>query len=154
MTLRSLPLVFLILCFLPSAQAVTPVRHYEQGTVMRMHMGDCLVAEHGFMAAMSGAAVQQTGGVCPEYTLATDKAVYIIVGKASNDLIPLARVISFRFDRNELAVRLDDDRRETRFRIKEMVLRSEWELQRAAEQKRADWVRQHMDAAVLLGASQ
>ena len=135
------------------ALALTPGHRYEQGTVLRMHMGECITAQHGFMAAMSGSPVQQSAEMCPEYTLATDKAVYVIVGKGSTDIIPLARVISFRFDRNELAVRFDDERRETRFRIKEMELRTEWELQRAAEEKRADWVRQHVESALVLSGT-
>ena len=64
---------------------------------------------------------------CPEYTLVTDKVVFLIVGKSSNQLVPLAEVIDFRFQNKELAVRVDDARHESKFAIKEMSLRSEWE---------------------------
>jgi hypothetical protein len=54
--------------------------------------------------------------------------VFVIVGKSSNQLVPLADVVDFRFDKNELAMRIDDARHETKFSIKEMILRSEWDL--------------------------
>src|ERR1039458_4431562 len=65
---------------------------------------------------------------CPEYTLVTDKVVYQIVGKSSNQLVPLAEVVDFRLQNKEMAVRVDDARKESKFAIKEMTLRSEWEL--------------------------
>lgn len=99
---------------------------YQHGTVIRMRMGDCM-NQHRVMSALSGRAPQPTGEVCPEYTLVSDKVVYLIVGKSSNQLIPLAEFIDFRFHKSELAVRVDDARQECRFVIKEMALRSDWE---------------------------
>jgi hypothetical protein len=102
---------------------------YQHGTVVRMRMIDCLPVHHGFMTAMSGGApVQPTVEVCPEYTLISDKVVFVIVGKSSDQLIPLADVVDFRFNKNELAMRVDDARRESKFNIKEMILRTDWEL--------------------------
>jgi len=58
------------------------------------------------------------------------------VGKSSNSLIPLAETIDFRFHKNELAVRVNDAKRETKFDIKDMVMRSEWDrVQRHIEEK-------------------
>jgi hypothetical protein len=37
-------------------------------------------------------------------------------------------VIDFRYYNNELAVRVDDAKHENKFSIKEMILRSEWDL--------------------------
>ena len=101
---------------------------YQHGTVIRMRMGDCLLVHRGFMAAMGGQPVQATEELCPEYTLVSDKVVFVIVGKSSNQMVPLAEVIDFRLHNNELAVRIDDARRESKFNIREMTLRSEWEL--------------------------
>jgi len=102
---------------------------YQHGTVVRMRMVDCLPAHHGFVAMMSGGAAGPiTSDVCPEYTLVSDKVVFVIVGKSSDQLIPLADVVDFRFNRNELAMRLDDARHESKFNIKEMILRSDWEM--------------------------
>jgi hypothetical protein len=36
--------------------------------------------------------------------------------------------MDFRLHNNELAVRIDDAKHETKFSIKEMILRSEWDL--------------------------
>jgi len=102
---------------------------YQHGTVVRMRMVDCMPVHHGFMTVMSGgAAVQAAAEVCPEYTLVSDKVVFVIVGKSSNQLIPLADVVDFRLDKSELAMRIDDARHESKFNIKEMILRSDWEL--------------------------
>ena len=102
---------------------------YQHGTVVRMRMVDCLPAHHGFVSVMSGGAAGPiTGDVCPEYTLISDKVVFVIVGKSSDQLVPLADVVDFRFNKNELALRLDDARHESKFNIKEMILRSDWEL--------------------------
>jgi hypothetical protein len=101
---------------------------YQHGTVVRMRMGDCLPTRHGFMVAFGGQAAQATAEVCPEYTLISEKVVFVIVGRSSDQLVPLADIVEFRFHSNEMAVRVDDARRESKFSIKEMVLRSEWDL--------------------------
>jgi hypothetical protein len=101
---------------------------YQHGTVVRMRMGDCLPVHHGFMVAMGGAPAESVTEACPEYTLISDKVVFVIVGRSSDQLIPLADVVDFRFHNNELAMRIDDARKESKFSIKEMVLRSEWDM--------------------------
>jgi hypothetical protein len=115
--------VLLIFCCVPLAQAGV----YQHGTVVRMRMGDCLPAHHGFMVALGGPASQMGAEVCPEYTLVSEKVVYLIVGRSSDQLVPLADVIDFRLHNNELAVRVDDAKHESKFMIKEMILRSEWD---------------------------
>jgi hypothetical protein len=99
----------------------------QRGTIVRMEMGDCITPEHGFMAALSGASHVSGEGLCPEYVLVGDKVVYVIVGRTSGSLVPLAEMTEFRLRNNELLIRIDDARRETRFVIREMVLRSEWD---------------------------
>lgn len=101
---------------------------YQHGTVVRMRMQECMFAHRGFMAAMSGQSGLISPEVCPEYTLVSEKVVYVIAGTSSNQLIPLADVVDFRLHKNELVVRLDDAKHESRFNIKEMILRSEWDL--------------------------
>jgi hypothetical protein len=93
-----------------------------------MRMGDCLPAHHGFITTFGGPSSAVPADSCPEYTLISDKVVYVIVGKSSNQLVPLADVIDFRLRHNELAVRVDDAKHESKFSIKEMILRSEWDL--------------------------
>ncbi len=93
-----------------------------------MRMGDCVLMHGGFMTAFGPPQATMAEGVCPEYTLVTDKVVFLIVGKSSNQLVPLAEVIDFRFQNKDLAVRVDDARHESKFAIKEMTLRTEWDL--------------------------
>ena len=124
-----------ILFFLSSpALLATQIGIYQHGTVVRMHMGECLDPRRGFMAALSGTRQLPRSEPCPEYTLVTDKVVYVIVGKF-NQLVPLAETIDFRFRNNELLVRIDDAKHESRFLIKEMSLRAEWESDRRREEE-------------------
>ena len=118
---------------------------YQHGSVVRMHMGDCVLARHGFMATFGGPAVPVAQEPCPEYTLVSEKVVFVIVGKSSNQLIPLAETIDFRLNNNELAVRVDDAKHETKFTIREMVLRPDWEL---AQQHIENRMRASYDPAV------
>lgn len=122
--LRYASLLALIFSLLPGAQAGV----YQHGTVVKMRMGDCLGTRHGFMMTFAGSNAPLPADTCPEYTLVSDKVVFVIVGRSSGQLVPLADVLDFRFQNNQLVVRIDDARRETRFEIKEMVLRSEWDL--------------------------
>ncbi len=109
---------------------------YQRGTVVRMHMGECTLSHRGFMTAAFGPPTTTDTGSCPEYTLISPNVVYVIVGKSSNQLIPLAETIDFRIVKNELAVRVDDAKHESKFMIKEMVVRSEWDrMQRHIEEQ-------------------
>ena len=125
----------LLFCALPGLLAAQ-TGIYQHGTVVRMHMGDCILAHHGFMVAFGGPSTPMEQESCPEYTLVSDNVVFVIVGKSSNQLIPLAETIDFRLHKNELAVRVDDAKHETKFTIKEMMVRSEWErVQRHIDEK-------------------
>ena len=100
---------------------------YQRGTVIRMHMGECTLSHRGFMTAAFGPPSMPDAGSCPEYTLVSPNVVYVIVGKSNNQLIPLAETIDFRIVKNELEVRVDDARHESKFMIREMIVRSEWD---------------------------
>jgi hypothetical protein len=147
-------LLLALLCSGISVALAAPLGTYQQGTVVRMHMGDCMLMHRSFMNQFGPpqAAVEES---CPEYTLVTDKVVFVIVGKSSNQLVPLAEVIDFRFQNRELAVRVDDARKESKFAIKEMTLRSEWELiQRHIEQELTAPPPQPVDASLRLRSRQ
>lgn len=127
--------LLLMFCALPGLLAAQ-TGIYQHGTVVRMHMGDCILAHHGLMVALGGPSTPMEQESCPEYTLVSDNVVFVIVGKSSNQLIPLAETIDFRLHKNELAVRVDDAKHETKFTIKEMMVRSEWErVQRHIDEK-------------------
>jgi hypothetical protein len=124
-----------LFCFSP-ALLTAQIGIYQQGKIVRMHMGECIPIGHGFMATVGGSASPMGPELCPEYTLVSDKVVFVIVGRSSTSLIPLAETIDFRFRKNELAVRVNDAKRETKFDIKDMVMRSEWDrVQRHIEEK-------------------
>jgi len=131
--------IFAILmwCGLPGMLAAQ-VGIYQHGTVVRMHMGDCMAAHHGLMVAFGGPSAPSSQESCPEYTLLSNSVAYVIVGRSSNQLIPLAEEIDFRLHNNELAVRVDDAKHEARFTIKEMIVRAEYDRmqQRMEEQMR------------------
>ncbi len=116
---------------------------YQHGTVVKMHMDDCVVMHRGFMASFGGPQTPPPEEICPEYTLVSDKVVFVIVGKSSNQLIPLAEEIDFRFQRNELAVRVDDARHESKFTIKEMTLRSVWDREQRQEEEESSLPTHH-----------
>ncbi len=118
--------LIVLCCSLPNSQAAQ-IGIYQHGTVVRMHMGDCILAPHGFMTTFGAPSAPESQESCPQYTLVSNNVVYVIVGKSSNQLIPLAETIDFRLHKNELAVRVDDAKHETRFAIKEMMFRADWE---------------------------
>jgi len=122
---------FWLLLLLISAVAL-PVhaQRFQLGTVTRMQTKECTIV-HGGFATVLGSMPQKTEEVCPEYTLASDKVVYVVVGRRSSQFMPLAEAIQFRLYKNELLVRVDDERREAHFSIKEMQLRSDWDREQA-----------------------
>jgi hypothetical protein len=125
-------------------------REHQQGTIVRMRMTDCLGSQHGFMAAMSGSGKMETGELCPEYVLVADQVVFVISGKASDHLIPLAEATRFRLQKNEMLIRVDDASRETHFHIKAMVLRPEWDRTQMLQDAEASaMIGQHFDAATM-----
>jgi hypothetical protein len=148
--MKSTLLLAFVLCGFSVAFAA-PFGNYQHGTVVRMRMGDCALMHRGFMTTFGPAQTQGVEEACPEYTLVTDKVVFVIVGKSSHQLVPLAEVVDFRFQNKELAVRVDDARRESKFAIKEMTLRSEWELiQKRIEDRLNDSPRQPVEASMTL----
>jgi hypothetical protein len=102
----------------------------QVGTVTRMQTKECTIV-HGGFATVLGSMPQKTEEVCPEYTLLSDKVVYVVVGRRSSQFMPLAEAIQFRLYKNELLVRVDEERREAHFSIKEMQLRSDWDREQA-----------------------
>jgi hypothetical protein len=125
--MKSILLLVLGLCIVSVALAA-PLGIYQHGTVVRMRMGDCVLSHGSFLKTFGPPQASAAVEACPEYTLVTDKVVFVIVGKSSHQLIPLAEIIDFRLRSNELAVRVDDARRESKFAIREMILRTQWDL--------------------------
>jgi hypothetical protein len=121
----------------------------QQGTIVRMRMTDCL-GPHGFMATMSGGGKMEPALLCPEYVLVADKVVYVISGKSSQQLIPLAEVTRFRLQKNEMLIRVDDAAKESHFHIKAMVLRPDWDRNQMLEEAEASaMITHHLDPATM-----
>lgn len=128
-----------------------PLGIYQHGTVIRMRMGDCTLTHTGFITNFGAPQGQLPAETCPEYTLLTDKVVYVMVGKNSNQLVPLAEIIDFRIQKNQLAVRVDDARHESKFAIKEMILRSQWDLlQRHIQEQLSEPGREPVNSSLTL----
>lgn len=121
-----------------------------KGTVIKMRMGTC-APQHSFMAAMSGTPAP-AGIYCPEYTVMSDKVVYVVIARRTESFMPLAENIDFLIRKNELVVFSDDEKTKSRFVIQQMVLRTEWDR----EEQRRDLAAQiigHGVAYELRGAS-
>ncbi len=119
--------ITLSLLLLATPQLLFSQSHREQGAIVRMRMTECMGPQHGFMAAMAGGVAVQAAELCPEYVLVAEKVVYVIVGKSSDQLIPLAETTYFHLQKNEMLIRIDDAMKESHFRIKAMLLRPEWD---------------------------
>ena len=144
-------LLFLVVLTSTALVSAAPIGRYQHGTVVRMHMGDCMLMHGGFMTAFGPPQPQANEGVCPEYTLLSEKVVFVIVGKNSNELVPLAENIDFRFHNKDLMVRVDDARHESKFAIKEMTLRSQWEkIQKHVDDELNRSSQDRMDTAIAL----
>jgi hypothetical protein len=129
-------------------------RARQEGTIVRMRMAECLGSQHPLMEALSGSKVATTE-LCPEYVLVTKSVVYVIIGRSSDQLVPLAESTLFHFQNNEVLIRVDDAKRESRFHVKEMVLRPEWERnQQIAEAAALAAMHHHIEGAVLVDTRQ
>lgn len=145
------PVLFSIALLLMLPTLVAAQAHKNQeGTIVRMRMTDCLGPEHGFMAAMSGGKVEP-GALCPEYVLIADQVVYVISGKSSEALIPLAETTRFRLQKNEMLIRIDDAAKESHFRIKSMVLRPEWDRTEQLQQAESNAIINHQVDPAMVG---
>lgn len=115
-------LFIFVLCAAAFLQAES--RWSFKGTVIKMRMRDC-VLQGGFKAAMMGVA--QTGVSCPEYTVMSPKVVYVVVGRRSEEFIPLAEDMDFVIRKNEIVIVSTDEKTTSRFVIQQMTLRGDWE---------------------------
>jgi hypothetical protein len=145
-------LLVTLLSMTPSLVAAQS-RGRDEGMIVRMRMTDCVASHHAFMTAMGGPQ-QVTNDQCAEYVLVTEKVVYVIVAKNSEQLVPLAEKTPFRFQNNEILIRVEDSRRESRFHVKEMTLRPEWEREQQIADAEALVAAHRLDGARLVSNQQ
>jgi hypothetical protein len=103
-----------------------------KGTVVKMRMTVC-VAQKSFLTAMSGAQPQASGN-CPEYTVMSDRVVYVVVGRHAEEFIPLAEDMEFLIRKNELVLFSDDEKTKSRFTVQQMTLRADWDREEARKE--------------------
>ncbi len=143
-------ILFLIILLGSPAFLPAQNQHREHGTIVRMPMTECMGPQHGFMAAMAGGANVKAAALCPEYVLVAEKVVYVITGKSSDQLIPLAETTYFHLQKNELLIRIDDSPKESHVRIKAMVLRPEWDRSEMLHEAEASaMISRHLDPAAV-----
>ncbi len=106
-----------------------------KGTVIKMRSTDC-VLQRSFMAAMSGVSAP-AGVTCPEYTVMSDKVVYVVIGRRSEAFIPLAEDRQFLIRKNEIVIFSDDEKTKSRFAIQQMILRADWDREQARKEVEA-----------------
>ncbi|HTS37186.1 MAG TPA: hypothetical protein VMH04_16035 [Candidatus Solibacter sp.] len=128
------PLCILLIAISASLVAQAP---RQEGTIVRMTLAPC-DAEHGFVAAMSGGGKVDESVLCPEYVLVSERVVYVIGGRRSETLLPLAEVTRFRLQKNEMLIRIEDADKESRFHIRAMMLRQDWEHSQKPERGQPD----------------
>ena len=140
-------MLFCIFVFAFPVLLAAQTQSRQQGTIIRMRMTDCLGPQHSFMAAMSGSGKVESGALCPEYVLVSDRVVYVISGKSSEQLVPLAEITRFRLQKNEMLIRVDDAAKESHFHIKAMVLRPDWDRNQMLEEAEASaMTARHLEA--------
>jgi hypothetical protein len=96
-----------------------------RGTVIRMKMSEC-TRQHGFISAMSGTQIATTQA-CPEYTVMSDRVVYVLVGRKPEEFIPLAENVIFHVRKSDVVVISEDEKEQSHFAVRQMTLREEWE---------------------------
>ena len=105
-------------------------------------MTDC-VAPRGFKASMSGGGAA-VGTTCPEYTVMSNRVVYVVVGRRTEEFIPLAEETDFLIRNNEIVIFSDDEKTKSRFVIQQMTLRADWDR----EQERKELEARMMERSV------
>lgn len=123
---RATLLFVFVLLILATVQAE---EHWSfKGTVIKMRMGECI--GHGVLAALSGTP-EQPAKNCPEYTVMTDKVVYVVVGRRSEEFMPLAEDMDFLVRKNELVIFTENEKASSHFTIQQMTLRQDWVREQA-----------------------
>ena len=104
-------------------------------------MADC-VMRSGFRASLQ--AVPMSGMSCPEYTVMSSNVVYVVVGRRTEEFIPLAENMDFTIRNNEIVIFSNDEKAKSRFMVQQMTLRADWER----EEQRKELEAQMMERSI------
>lgn len=61
----------------------------------------------------------------------SDKVVSVVVGRRTEEFMPLAENMEFLVRKNELVIFSDDEKATSRFAIQQMTLRADWDREQA-----------------------
>jgi hypothetical protein len=138
--MKRIPLLFVL--FLCSTAAMQAQSQWSfKGTVIKMKMTDCVVPP-GFRATLGG--IPPSSLTCPQYTVMSDRVVYIVVGRHTEAFIPLAENMDFVIRKNEIVTFSNDEKSKARFVIQQMTLRADWEH----EQERKELMAKALERSV------
>ena len=68
----------------------------------------------------------------------SDKVVYVVVGRHTEEFIPLAENMEFLIRKDELIILADDEKTKSRFVIQQMTLRADWDREQARKELREE----------------
>ena len=124
------------LSFLLTTVTLMPAQNKPfKAAIIKMEMSECSLP-HRFISSMSGTLIIDTVP-CAEYTIISDKVVYVVIGRHAEQSLSLGADMFFREENKELVVFSDDEKSRVRFPIKQMVLRSDWEHDKANREEAA-----------------
>lgn len=126
----------LLLVFVLGATAMMQAqsRWSFKGSVIKMRMTEC-VMPGGFRASLQ--MVPIPGVTCPEYTVMSSRVVYVVVGRHTEEFIPLAEDMEFAIRKNEIVIFSNDEKGKSRFVIQRMTLREDWDREQARKELEA-----------------
>jgi hypothetical protein len=126
----------ILFCSISSSLLIAQTSGGQEGIIVRMRMTGCTaVPQHMFTMVVAGSATPLPDESCPEFTLVTEKVVYVVVGRSSSQFVPLAEVTRFHVQKKELLIRMDDANRDSLFVVKEMTLRADWDRQQRLDEE-------------------
>jgi hypothetical protein len=139
-------------CCISPTQLIAQTSGSQEGTIVRMRMTNCPAApQHMFTMVAAGSATPLPDDSCPEFTMVTEKVVYVVVGRSSSQFVPLAEVTRFHFQKKELLIRIEDANRNSLFVVKEMTLRADWDRQQRLDEEMMRAVaHEEQDAGVIV----
>jgi hypothetical protein len=121
-----------IALFATVAHAKEP-RHYQTGRLMKMESVKCGTDEKngksfaGEMIGTDSAHMKMRELLCQQYTLQTDKLVYIVQPKDDKHpaLLPVGESAQFRLEKDKMLLRVEDmDNKEREYIVVSMVPRN------------------------------
>jgi hypothetical protein len=123
----------LVIALLATLAHAKEPRHYQTGRLMKMESVKCGTDEKngksfaGEMIGTDSAHMKMRELLCQQYTLQTDKLVYIVQPKDDKHpaLLPVGESAQFRLEKDKMLLRVEDmDNKERQYIVVSMVPRN------------------------------